>query len=83
MFMRDVSDRSLSLLALRDQKPESWSCVIRNQLIASLARQDERSHRNGQGAESLKAPGNGAHDPTLVKIPANKEAIVVFEEVGL
>jgi hypothetical protein len=57
--------------------------MIRDQFVASLAWQDKRRHGNGDGAESLKAPGYGAHDPTLIKVPAHEEAIIVFEEVGL
>jgi hypothetical protein len=57
--------------------------MIRDQFVASLARQDERCHGNGNSAESLKTPGHSAHDPALIKVPADKETIIVLEEVGL
>jgi hypothetical protein len=31
----------------------------------------------------LQAPGNSAHNPTLIKIPADEETVVVLEKVGL
>jgi hypothetical protein len=31
----------------------------------------------------LQAPGNIAHNPTLIKIPADEETVVVLEKVGL
>ena len=57
--------------------------MIQDQFVASLAWQDERSHGNGNRAESLETPRYYAQNPALIKVPADEETIIVLEDVGL
>lgn len=67
-------------------------CGRRNELVASLRRQNARSHDDGDSAEKRNAPADGAKDKRLVEFPerdsitkveADGEAVVIFKEVGL
>jgi hypothetical protein len=57
--------------------------MIRNQLIPTLRRKDLGSHNNRARAEKANTTTDSAKDPRLVQFPANKEAILVIEQVCL
>lgn len=57
--------------------------MIRNQLITTLRRQDMRSDHNRTSADETNTPADGTKDPTLVKSPTNKEAVIVIEQICL
>jgi hypothetical protein len=57
--------------------------MIRNQLIPTLRRKDLGSHNNRASAEKANTTTDSAKDPRLVQFPANKEAILVIEQVCL
>jgi hypothetical protein len=57
--------------------------MIQDQFVASLAWQDECCHGNDNSAESLETPRYYAHNPALIKVPADEETIIVLEDVGL
>lgn len=57
--------------------------MIRNQLVASFRGQDLGSQNDCTSAEKTDAPTNCTKDPGLIKLPANKESVLVIKQICL
>lgn len=57
--------------------------MIWNQLVATLRGQNVSRDDHGSRAEQTDAPAHGAENPRLIKLPANKEPVLVVEQICL
>lgn len=59
------------------------STVIRNQLITSFARKNDRRQSNRDCTQCLETPRDCTHSPTLVKVPTREKSFIIFVQVCL
>lgn len=57
--------------------------MVWNKLITALRRENPACNDDGASAKKTKTPADGAENPGLVELPANKEPVFIVEQVCL
>ena len=87
MCSRKVGDRETISMCLRAKIALVACCVfsssVGNRFVVVLGWHHLSSKTDADDVEQQHDPRNRAENPTLVQLPANKEAVVVVEEESL
>lgn len=57
--------------------------MVRDELIATLGREDLSREDDSASAKQTQAPTDGAKDPRFIELPANEEPVLVVEQICL